>query len=678
MTKTKKNYTNYNYKKEDNSSKDFTFQNMKYENLEDVLNKINENCTEIYKKNVEQSIGSNILSLQNSCNEHPSNLSSSNEFNFSNYSSYLSESSDNTYGEIDNLCLSDLLSINEDCINNSRNSSENNINNFSINESINLSNLSDDSSITFSIDKRNQLKNKEKNIYDHCISIFSLNTYLYNDIYRYNPHLYGIYEKCRNNENRCKNIALLCSQFDLIFLRSIYGKYQKILYDKLKYTHTILLDNVPSSINFLNDIFYTFQNYFNGNGGLFICWTKKLFRLSYYDFMFLSSDILLKRKVIKIIKLIYKENYNLYFLHCEFDLYSIQNKLSNLNDLITLIKKILWNIYIFHLFYKNKKYLKKKEEKSNENDIFYEGINKSEAIKKINNKRKENYSNSENSSIKNNKINDNTINDCDKNISIMTFKNSSMFVIGSFNIDLNENKELYEKLTTLNNHGKMKDMFFYKNINYKLQKTYNIVERKNTLISGLNYCFGLTDNIFLVESFFLKKEDIDELIYLYNPIDILNEKLKTLNKSVSNYNLENIIKLINKNGILIKFQDVFNYGVDILTQKKNKEFSDHWILSARFHMKNYSKNMNLNIEKQLHNFLRNVDKFFILNKNYYDQLCEVNSILKNKKIEYKNEDLKVEKYNYFKKCVISSENIHCINKIEKKLHDTLLKCFELN
>ncbi|CRH02453.1 conserved Plasmodium protein, unknown function [Plasmodium relictum] len=674
----KQNYVDSNNKREDNLSESFTFQKWDYENLEDILDKINENCNEIYKKSVEFSIGSDTLSLQNNCDEQSSNLLSSNEFYLSTNSSDSRESSDNTYEEIDNFCLSDILSIHENYENNSKHFSENYMSNPSINESIHLSYMSDESSIILSKDNINQPKNKEIKIYGNCLSIFSLNAYLYNDVYRYNPHLYGIYEKCRNNENRCKNIAFLCSQFDLIFLRSVYGKYQRILYDKLKYTHTILLDNAPLSINFLNDIFYTFQNYFSGNGGLYICWAKKLFRLSYYDFMFLSSDILLKRKVIKIIKLIYKEKYNLYFLHCEFDLYSIQNKLSNLNDLIALIKKTLWKIYIFYLFYKNKKFLKRKEETNYENNVFYDNIDKYKAIEKINNRRKENCSGSERDTINNNNRNDNTIKNKDNNMSIMIFKNSSMFIIGSFNIDANENKELYEKLTTLNNHGKIKDMFFYMNINYKLQKTYNIVERENTLVSGLNYCFGLTDNIFLVESFFLKKEDIDELIYLYNPIDIVNEKLSNLNKSISNYNLENFTKLINKNGILIKFQDVFNYGVDILTQKKNKEFSDHWILSARFHLKNCGKNINLNIEKQLHNFLRNVDKYFILNKKRYDQLCEVNSIFKNKKTEYKNESIKIEKYNYFKKCIISSENINCINKMEKKLYDTLLRCFEIN
>ncbi|SOV17426.1 conserved Plasmodium protein, unknown function [Plasmodium gaboni] len=559
---------------------------------------------------------------------------------------------------------------------------------------INIGNIRYKKNVIYPIDEK-KISKDINNIYYNCISIFSLNTYLYNDIFRYNPHLFGFYENCRNNENRCKNIGTLCTQYNLIFLRSVYGKYQKYLFDKLKYTHTIMLDNIPWCNNLLNEIYYTAQNYLYGNGGLYICWTKMLFHLSYYDFMFLSSDIIFKRKVIKLIKLIYDNKYHLYFFSLEFDLYSTQNKISNIKDLVFFMKKIFWKIYIFFLFYKNRKFLKRRKENT-KGYIKYKGGNiKSE--KELNDKNNYNINdnnkyNSNNNNNNNNNLYDNNIlnEEKQKYISTMIFKNSSIFIIGTFNIDIYENKELYENLITLNNHAVMKDMFFYKNIHYKLQRTYNIVDRKNnTLVNGLNYCFGLTDNIFLVKSFFLDEKDIYELMSLYNPIDIIVEKFNNFkkNKSINNYMIHNIFKLINKNGIYLKFQEVYNYGVDILTQKKGKEFSDHWILSAKFDIKNKNKNINLNIENKLCNFLYNVNKYFILNKKSYHKYCQVKYVTKRKreknnrkKVIMNNTDhipIKMEKYDYSRKiCIISDENINTINQVDTNLYHILLKCFE--
>ncbi|KAI4834758.1 hypothetical protein MKS88_005437 [Plasmodium brasilianum] len=748
-----------NDEEEGNLSKDFTLACWKYKDLEYMLKDINNDCKNLYERGAGRGRIKSDESFVKSKNSGYSISSfSSKKYTSSSNSSNLNRSDycSSSYDEIDYLSLSDKLSINEDYRNKEDYNSTNSLSNSSKNESYNNSSEQsiNDSSVILSKNRSkknsrysttkksssnssshsNSISNTSneqryedtKNMYYNCIRIFSLNAYLYNDIFRYNPHLYGIYETCRNNENRCKQIAHLCSQFDLIFLRSVYGKYQKILYDKLKCTHTILLDNVPSSYNFLNEILYTFQNYFYGNGGLYICWTKKLFHLSYYDYMFLSSDILFKRKVIKVVKLIYKEKYNLYFFLCEFDLYSLQNKMSNLDDLIVLIKKTFWKIYLFQLFYKNRKSLKRSDEKvDNENEsVFHEETQVNEMITKINKEGEEcarkrnrhyvakndidsdrngaiNYSINGNSACSSNHSsisnggryydNDNNLNHGhkDKPISTMIFRNSSTFVIGSFNIDVHENRNLYEKLVSLNGHGKMKDLYFYKNITYKLQKTYSVVDRKNTLVSGLNYCFGLTDNIFVVESIFINSEDIDDLIYLYNPKEVVKEKITILKKSINNYTLDNFPKLINKNGILMKFKQVHNYGVDILTQKKNKELSDHWILSSRIHLKNVSRTINLQIEEQLSNFIINVDKYFILNKKFYDELCEVKSVLNrgderdmeskrrgSKTGIYASEPLKIEKYNYFKNCIVCSENINNINKIDIKLKDILSKCFE--
>ncbi|GAB68866.1 hypothetical protein PCYB_142940, partial [Plasmodium cynomolgi strain B] len=490
---------------------------------------------------------------------------------------------------------------------------------------------------------------------------------------------------------------------------SVFGKYQKNLYDVLKYTHTVLLDNVPSSYGILNEILYTLQNYVNGNGGLFICWRKKLFHLSYYDYMFLSSDVLFKRKVIKIVKLIFKGKYSLYILHCEFDLYSAQNKLSNLDDLVVLMKKTLWKIYLFQIFYINRRRFKRREGSMCNVDELptHEYVDKIEAIANMSRAEKELHTKEEVvgpfSNIGDDEKGDSTHShngdapdtlkedQTDKPVTTMNFRNSSMLVIGSFNIDVNEEGGLYDKLVNLNGQGKMKDLFFYKNINYKLQKTYDIVDRKNTLVNGLNYSFGLTDNIFLVESFFINTEDITELTYLFSPSDVISEKMSKLNKSLSRYNLENFSQLINKNGVLIKFQDVFNYGVDILTQKKGNEFSDHWALSARIHLKNPSKSVNLFIEKQLHNFLLNVERYFILGKRSYHELCAVVSSAlsgeQNPNRDDKNtggnfkkknhrEEAKMDKYNYSQRCIISSANINCIHKVERRLYNILSRCFE--
>ncbi|EUD68892.1 hypothetical protein C922_00580 [Plasmodium inui San Antonio 1] len=634
----------------------------------------------------------------------------------------VSQSSSNTSDEMENLSLTDELSVNEDFTGEDGNGSSSvatSTGDGIVNSDSRTSNNSDSrdrsndeggtqKSLSGGTSSSAREEDKHKNVYYKCITIFSLNSYLYNDMYKYNPHLYGMYETCRNNERRCKKIRLLCSQFDLIFLRSVFGKYQKDLYDVLKYTHTVLLDNVPSSHAILNEILYTLQNYVSGNGGLFICWRKKLFHLSYYDYMFLSSDILFKRKVIKIVKLIFKGKYSLYILHCEFDLYSAQNKLSNLEDLVLLMKKTLWKIYLFQIFYINRRQFKRREGSpcTVEELPTNEYVDKIEAIAEMNRAEKELQTKVEvvgpfsnlrdeekgDSSDSHNGVAPNTLkgDQTDKPVTTMTFRNSSMLVIGSFNMDVNEEGELYDKLVNLNGKGRMKDLFFHKNINYKLQKTYDIVDRKNTLVSGLNHSFGLTDNIFLVESFIIDTEDITELTYLFNPSDVISEKMSKLNKSLSRYNLENFSQLINKNGVLIKFQDVFNYGVDILTQK-GKEFSDHWALSARIHLKNTSKSVNLHIEKQLHNFLLNVDKYFVLGKRSYHELCAVGSSglsgeqnpnrggkCAGDKFKKKNhnEEAKMEKYNYSQRCIISSANINCIHKVERRLFETLSRCFE--
>ncbi|SCM26114.1 conserved Plasmodium protein, unknown function [Plasmodium chabaudi chabaudi] len=706
--------------------------------IKPMLKKINDNCDNLFKgeklKNIKSSTQSGKGKYHESAKHTESlkeseyhetgkssnfSIGSENSSDFISSSSDISSDSSSTYSEIDHLSINSNTDSNESYSNEkiscpthsddkdrkirSHNNDNNSKTNSSRNNSCSSSSLqgkkgkSNNANPHYSVNEEKE-KINANNIYSKCLSIFSLNAYLYNDIYRYNPHLFGIYETCRNNKNRCQKIGILCCQFDLIFLRSVYGKYQKILYDILKDTHTILLDNVPSSTSFINEVICSIYNYLSDNGGLYICWNKKRFHLSYYDYMFLSSDIFLKRKVIKILKLIYKKKYNLYFFHCEFDLYSSQNKMSNLDDLVICIKKTLWKIYIFQLFYKNKKYLKKK------NEVCL-GNNQSEVIAKIN-EHKNNYINNQlNHTIG---PNSDTYNgrsykekekrealefsedkeNCKQNVkpsfSTMTFKNSCMFVIGSFNIDANENEDLYKNLISLNNHGNMKDLFFYKNINYKIQKTYDVVDRKNTLVNGLNYCFGKTDNIFLVDSFFISPEDIVDLIYLYNPIDILIDKFSILKKSLNKYNLNNFNQLIDPNGIMIKLQHVYNYGVDILTQKKNKELSDHWILSAKFQLKNLYVPINLHIEKQLNNFIRNVDKYFILNKNFYDELCEVHSILENENVKMEQNDKNkcindytiIKRYNYANRCVITSENIKCVNKIEKKLDQILSQCFE--
>ncbi|SCM26252.1 conserved Plasmodium protein, unknown function [Plasmodium berghei] len=707
--------------------------------IKPLLKKINDNCDNLFKEenleNIKSSTQSGNRKYHKSAKHtesfkvsenHETEKSSSFSIGSENSSDFISSSSDisnessSTYSEIEYLSINSNTNSNE-CYSNEKNSnsthsddkdlkirSYNNDNNSESNGT--SSNRCSSSRFQIKKGKSNNTNshytgNEEKqkintnNIYSKCLSIFSLNAYLYNDIYRYNPHLFGIYETCRNNKNRCQKIGILCCQFDLIFLRSVYGKYQKILYDILKDTHTILLDNIPSSTSFINEVICSIYNYLNDNGGLYICWNKKLFHLSYYDYMFLSSDIFLKRKVIKILKLIYKKKYNLYFFHCEFDLYNSQNKMSNLDDLVICIKKTLWKIYIFQLFYKNKKYLKK-------NNEICSGNNQNEIIAKIN-EHKNNYVNKQlNYTIEPNydtykgysckekenrealEFSENKKN-CKQNVkssfSTMTFKNSCMFVIGSFNIDINENEDLYKNLINLNSHGNMKDLFFYKNINYKIQKTYDIVDRKNTLVNGLNYCFGITDNIFLVDSFFISPEDIIDLIYLYNPIDILIGKFNILNKSLNKYNLNNFNQLIDTNGIMIKLQHVYNYGIDILTQKKNKELSDHWILSAKFQLKNLYVPINLHIEKQLNNFVRNVDKYFILNKNFYDQLCEVRSILEKENVKTEQNDKNkcindhtiIKRYNYANRCIITRENIKCVNKIDKKFYHILSQCFEL-
>ncbi|CAG9472057.1 unnamed protein product [Plasmodium vivax] len=632
-----------------------------------------------------------------------------------------SQSSSNRSDEMDDLSLSDELSVNEDFTGDNENgsssvatSSGDGMSSDSKSDSSDSHDRSSDEggaqkSLTGGTSSNAREEENQPDVYYNCITIFSLNSYLYNDMYRYNPHLYGIYETCRNNERRCKKIGLLSSQFDLIFLRSVFGKYQKNLYDVLKYTHTVLLDNVPSSYGILNEILYTLQNYVDGNGGLFICWRKKLFHLSYYDYMFLSSDILFKRKVIKIVKLIFKGKYSLYILHCEFDLYSAQNKMSNLDDLVMLMKKTLWKIYLFQIFYINRRRFKRREAPpcNVEGLPPHEHVDKIEAIAKMSREEKELHTRGEvvgpfsnqgdeekgdsTHSHNGDAPDKSTANQTDKPVTTMTFRNSSMLVIGSFNIDVHEEGALYEKVVNLNGQGKMKDLFFYKNINYKLQKTYDIVDRKNTLVSGLNYSFGLTDNIFLVESFFLNTEDITELTYLFSPSDVISEKMSKLNKSLSGYNLENFSQLINKNGVLIKFQDVFNYGVDILTQKRGKEFSDHWALSARVHLKNPSKSVNLHIEKQLRNFLLNVDRYFVLGKRSYHELCDVvSSALSGEqnpnrggrhaggpfKKKNHNEGAPMDKYNYAQRCIISSANINCIHRVERRLYNTLSRCFE--
>ncbi|CAD2104237.1 conserved Plasmodium protein, unknown function [Plasmodium vinckei brucechwatti] len=730
--KTKKQCTYSSDKSKRVVDNDTTTSNKRNNDIKPMLKKINDNCDNLFKgenlKNIKSSTQSGKSKYHKSAKhtenskdseyhetEKVSNFSigSENSSDFISSSSDISSDSSSTYSEIDHLSISSNTDSNESYSNEkiSRSThsddkdrkirSHNNDNNSETNSS--SSNSCSSSSLQSKKGKSNNTNphyrvNDEKqkinanDIYSKCLSIFSLNAYLYNDIYRYNPHLFGIYETCRNNKNRCQKIGILCCQFDLIFLRSVYGKYQKILYDILKDTHTILLDNIPSSTNFINEVICSIYNYLNDNGGLYICWNKKLFHLSYYDYMFLSSDIFLKRKVIKILKLIYKKKYNLYFFHCEFDLYNSQNKMSNLDDLVICIKKTLWKIYIFQLFYKNKKYLKKKNEICLDNS-------QSEVIAKIN-EHKNNYinkqsnyaidpnsdtykggSNKDKEKRKALEISEDKEN-CKQNVkpsfSTMSFKNSCMFVIGSFNIDVNENEDLYKNLINLNNHGNMKDLFFYKNINYKIQKAYDIVDRKNTLVNGLNYCFGKTDNIFLVNSFFISPEDIVDLIYLYNPIDILIDKFNILKKSLNKYNLNNFNQLIDKNGIMIKLQHVYNYGVDILTQKKNKELSDHWILSAKFQLKNLYIPINLHIEKQLNNFIRNVDKYFILNKIFYDELCEVHSILEkeNDKNKCINDYTIIKRYNYANRCVVTSENIKCVNKIEKKLDHILSQCFE--
>ncbi|SPJ11926.1 conserved Plasmodium protein, unknown function [Plasmodium sp. DRC-Itaito] len=620
---------------------------------------------------------SNKNDIYNICEKiNNSYVNSKESLSISNNSSRISSQGNNftsKYDEpIDDISLSEVSSLSKD----------------EKEDIINIDNLRYNKNFIFPLDEKKMEKNKN-NIYYNCISIFSLNTYLYNDIFRYNPHLFGLYENCRNNENRCKNIGTLCTQYNLIFLRSVYGKYQKYLFDKLKYTHTIMLDNIPWCNNLLNEIYYSALNYFYGNGGLYICWSKILFRLSYYDFMFLSSDIIFKRKVIKLIKLIYDNKYHLYFFSLEFDLYSTQNKISNIKDLVFFMKKIFWKIYIFFLFYKNRRFLKRRKENIKGCIKHRNGnIKSEEEIKEKYNYINDNNNNNINSN--NNFYHNHILNEKKKNISTIIFKNSSIFIIGSFNIDINDNKELYENLITLNHHGEMKDMFFYKNIHYKLQRTYNIVDRKNnTLVNGLNYCYGLTDNIFLVKSFFLDEKDIYELMSLYNPIDIIVEKFNNFkkNKSIHNYMIDNIFKLINKNGIYFKFQEVYNYGVDILTQKKGKEFSDHWILSARFDIKNKNKNINLKIENKLFNFLYNVNKYFILNKKSYHKFCKVKYVTKrkreksnHKKVFMNQTDhmpIKMEKYDYSRKiCIITDENINSINQVDTNLYHILLKCFE--
>lgn len=551
--------------------------------------------------------------------------------------------------------------------------------------------------------------NKRKNMFNflmkNCIKLFSLNAYLYNDVFRYNPHLYGFYETCRSNEKRSEQIAHLCTQFDLIFLRSVYGKYQRTFFEVLKNTHTIVLDNCPlSSVHCIAEFMYTLQNYVGGNGGLFMCWKKKDFRLTFYDYIYLTSDILVKRKVIKLIKLKYKEWYDLYFIHAEFDLFSTTSKLSNVDDLIFLIKKTLWKIYVLRIFYKNRKYLRRKKEvknsskevngidelieqihqKQNEIEIMSNGSSNRSSNKssnKYSNKRKNSYEEKENSNNK-------------KETYIeLKFKKTSMFVIGSFNIDRKEMRNIYNVLITLNNQGVLKDLFFYQNIHFKIQSCYDIVSRENTLVGGLNYCFGLTDNIFLLEQFTFSKESIEDMMYLYHPIDIIKENLQLLKKSELDYNLENILPLINRNCICVKFQNVFNCGVDILTQKKNNELSDHWALSAKFLLNNLNRKGIMYIEQNLRNFFRNVHKYFVTNKNRYHYLCEINSILRvkkkeqnekkekeeteaKKKREEKEEYLQRQKYDYSKRCIITSDNIHTFHKLDKRLLEVMEHCFE--
>ncbi|CAA9990809.1 conserved Plasmodium protein, unknown function [Plasmodium knowlesi strain H] len=738
------------HSEEDSDPKDFRQISWIYKDIDNMLKEVNEKCSNLNERGA-SGVGMKLEALPgesynwvklssqvNSSGSAKLSNSKSSKHVTSSYSSggTVSQNSSYTSDEMDNLSLSDELSVEEDSMGEDGNGSSSvvtlsgdgngsssvvTLSEDGIEKSDrttpNSSNSPDSSndeganrkSGTEGISSSTREEDNHPNVYYNCITIFSLNSYLYNDMYRYNPHLYGIYETCRNNEKRCKKIGLLCSQYDLIFLRSVFGKYQKNLYDVLKYTHSVLLDNVPSSYTILNEILYTLQNYVNGNGGLFICWRKKVFHLSYYDYMFLSSDILFKRKVIKIVKLIFKGKYSLYILHCEFDLYSVQNKLSNLDDLVVLMKKTLWKIYLFQIFYINRKLFKKREGSAHNMEKLstHEYVDKMEAIAKMSKAEKELHTKDEVVGSFSNLPDDekgdsththngNTSNmlkedQTDKSITTMTFRNSSMLVIGSFNIDVNEDRTLYDKLVNLNGQGKMKDLFFHKNINYKLQKTYDIVDRKNTLVSGLNYSFGLTDNIFLVESFFINSKDITELAYLFSPSDVISEKMSKLNKSLSRYNLEGFSQLINKNGVFIKFQDLFNYGVDILTQKKGNEFSDHWALSARIHLKNPTKSVNLHIEKQLRNFLINVDKYFVLGKRSYHELCAVvTSAFSGKqdpsrggkgaedKFKKKNhkEEAQMDKYNYTQRCIISSANINCIHKVEKRLYNTLSRCFE--
>ncbi|SOV81148.1 conserved Plasmodium protein, unknown function [Plasmodium sp. gorilla clade G3] len=693
----KKNEENYFKVGKESLSSNSDYTDCKYEELNNMLEDIKktfnllydekkgirstEKCDSLKRNDDDENFKKNQLCDDNNKSDiyniyektNNSDVSSKKSLSISNNNSRNSSQGSNVtsnYDEpIDDISLSEVSSLNND----------------EKEDIINIDNLRYDKNVIYPIDEKKMPKDKN-NIYYNCISIFSLNTYLYNDIFRYNPHLFGLYENCRNNENRCKNIGTLCTQYNLIFLRSVYGKYQKYLFDKLKFTHTIMLDNIPWCNNLLNEIYYSALNYFYGNGGLYICWSKILFRLSYYDFMFLSSDIIFKRKVIKLIKLIYDNKYHLYFFSLEFDLYSTQNKISNIKDLVFFMKKIFWKIYIFFLFYKNRRFLKRRKVNIKGCIKHKSGNIKSE--EEIKDKYK--YINDNNIYSSNNFYNNHILNEEKKNISTMIFKNSSIFIIGSFNIDINENKELYENLITLNHHGVMKDMFFYKNIHYKLQRSYHIVDRKNnTLVNGLNCCFGLTDNIFLVKSFFLDEKDIYELMSLYNPIDIIVEKFNNFkkNKCIDHYMIDNIFKLINKNGIYLKFQEVYNYGVDILTQKKGNEFSDHWILSARFYIKNKNKNINLDIENKLFNFLYNVNKYFMLNKKSYHKFCQVKYVTKrkkqksiHKKVIMNNTDhmpIKMEKYDYSREiCIITDENINSINQVDTNLYHILLKCFE--
>lgn len=657
--KSKKKYFVFNEKRENSVSE------------EDLKDRRQHNRPSRWRKKITRlDISNESLSLDNNIDEESfparimTSVSDSSYTTVSSDSSSGSESSDSSYGDLEYLHLNEWKTKKRKgkTVGTCSDKTGTNVRSEAMLSKSTLSSYSKTNSSNFSADSLFNISNNSKdeeiidehtNLYNNCLKLFSLNAFLYNDMYRYNPHLYGMYENCRNNKRRCENIGDLCLQYDLIFLRSVYGIYQKQLYDKLKFTHTVLLDHTPpNSFNFMNDLYYFFQNYLGGNGGLFIAWKKRIFRLVYYDSMFLTSDLLVKRKVIKVIKLIYKEKHNLYFIHTEFDLYQNNNKESNLNDLIMILKKTLWKMYLFHFFYSNKKILKIRKKESEEE----EEEDEANSSQKKNQNKKEKDSN---------------------NVTHVKFKNGYVYIVGSFNIDQNENRELYRQLINLKGYGKLKDIFFYKNINYKIQRTYNIVERDNTLVGGLNYCFGKTDNIFMLEKFRLKKEDIAELIYFYDPIEVIKEKLNKLQKDPSKYDLYLFFSLINKNEIVFKFQEMFNFGVDIITQKKHKELSDHWPLSAKLLVKHSNSNFNLQIENCLFNFIRNVDIYFHLQKMQYDPLCEVSSILhKNGSRKKKHQEERIEKYDYSKKCIITHDNMRSFHVVDKRLKDIIIQCFE--